>query len=146
MGSGLLRNKHELNDDGTTKWNFDVPTLTLNGTKDGLFRVTRVAEAWWHQYENIQASQKDMFPIYVFEGTSHMSYLTGDAPSNVRKHDLKPAVEEDKAHQMIATQIMNYIGHLTADIPFNTTASDSILKPLVDAMVLEGHQNLKPPC
>ena len=48
MGSVLLRDYHEINDDGTTKWNYDVPTLTLSGTKDGLLRITRVAEAYWH--------------------------------------------------------------------------------------------------
>lgn len=55
MGSVLLRSWHSINEDGTTKWDYDVPTLTLGGTKDGLLRVSRVAEAYWHQYKNIQS-------------------------------------------------------------------------------------------
>ena len=48
MGAGIQRSNHKINDDGTTHFDFDVPTLTINGTKDGLYRVTRVAEGWWH--------------------------------------------------------------------------------------------------
>lgn len=48
MGAVLTRDKHSLNDDGTTHWNYPVPTLTIGGTKDGLMRTTRVAESYWH--------------------------------------------------------------------------------------------------
>lgn len=54
MGSVLLRSNHSINDDGSTHWDYDVPTLSLAGTKDGLLRISRVAEAYWHQYTNIQ--------------------------------------------------------------------------------------------
>jgi hypothetical protein len=48
MGSVLLRNKRQINPDGTTHFNFTTPTLTLQGSKDGLLRVTRGAEAYYH--------------------------------------------------------------------------------------------------
>jgi len=54
MGSVLLRSNHSINDDGSTNWDYDVPTLSLAGTKDGLLRISRVAEAYLHQYTNIQ--------------------------------------------------------------------------------------------
>jgi len=54
MGSVILRNKRKINDDGSSHFDYDVPTLTLGGTKDGLMRVTRLAEAYWHQYNNIE--------------------------------------------------------------------------------------------
>lgn len=56
MGSALMRDHHELNADGTTHFNYPVPTLTLGGTKDGLMRVSRMAEAYYHQVENIEAA------------------------------------------------------------------------------------------
>jgi hypothetical protein len=48
MGSVLTRDNHSLNSDGTTHFDYTVPTLTLGGTKDGLSRITRVAEAYYH--------------------------------------------------------------------------------------------------
>lgn len=48
MGATIARTSHEINDDGTTHFNFAVPTLTMGGEKDGLMRISRVAEAWWH--------------------------------------------------------------------------------------------------
>ena len=56
MGSVLLRGDHSINDDGTTHFDYDVPTLTLGGTKDGLLRVSRLAEAYWHSQVNIEAA------------------------------------------------------------------------------------------
>jgi len=56
MGSVLLRGNRKINSDGTTHMDYDVPTLTLGGTKDGLLRVTRLTESYWHQYENIEAA------------------------------------------------------------------------------------------
>lgn len=114
MGSVLTRDKHTLNDDGSTHWNYDVPTLTLGGTKDGLMRVTRLTEAYWHQIKNVESAQAGKFPIYAMEGTSHMSYLTGDAPRNVRKHDLQPDVDDATARATFATQVVKFIGDVVA--------------------------------
>ena len=56
MGSTLLRDYRSIQDDGKSSYDYDVPTLTLGGTKDGLMRITRVAESYWHNYENINDS------------------------------------------------------------------------------------------
>ena len=56
MGSVLLRNNHSINDQGQTTFDYDIPTLTIGGTKDGLLRISRVAESYWHQYTNIDSS------------------------------------------------------------------------------------------
>lgn len=57
MGSVLLRNARNITDDGSTKFSYKTPTLTLLGEKDGLLRITRGAEAYWHQILNIEQSQ-----------------------------------------------------------------------------------------
>lgn len=45
MGSALKRDKHSIQNDGTTIFDgFNVPTLTIGGTKDGFTRISRVAE------------------------------------------------------------------------------------------------------
>mmetsp|Transcript_16752 Transcript_16752/g.11888 ORF Transcript_16752/g.11888 Transcript_16752/m.11888 type:complete len:107 (+) Transcript_16752:265-585(+) len=45
MGSVLQRKYRSIQSDGTTLFDFPVSTLTIGGTKDGLMRITRVAES-----------------------------------------------------------------------------------------------------
>ena len=57
MGGGLLRtHRSNNNDTGLTHFDYPVPTLTISGTKDGLYRVTRAAEGYFHQFLNIEKS------------------------------------------------------------------------------------------
>lgn len=56
MGSVLLRSARNITADGSTVFHSATPTLTLVGEKDGLMRISRGAEAYWHQAENVQAS------------------------------------------------------------------------------------------
>jgi pimeloyl-ACP methyl ester carboxylesterase len=102
MGSVLTRGNHAINDDGTTHFDFNVPTLTMGGSKDGLMRITRVAESWWHQMENIEPAQANMFPVYGLDGATHWSFASGAAPSAVKKKDLKPEISDDVAHAAFA--------------------------------------------
>jgi len=53
ISSVLQRETREIQPDGTTKFLFPTPTLTVGGTKDGLMRITRVAESYYHSWENI---------------------------------------------------------------------------------------------
>ena len=148
MGSVLLRDNHQINDDGSTHFDYEVPTLTLGGTKDGLMRVSRLAEAYWHQYNNIEPAQKGMFPIYALEGSTHMSYMTGDAPKAVKKKDLKPDVDDDTARKSFSTAVVSFIGNVlkqdfSRDIKSNTA---KILAPLIEGMEMEASYALKKPC
>ena len=54
MGSTLTREKHSINKDGTTHWNYQTPTMSVGGTKDGLMRVSRMAESFWHSNINVE--------------------------------------------------------------------------------------------
>ena len=148
MGSVLLRDNHKINDDGTTHFEYEVPTLTLGGTKDGLMRVSRLAEAYWHSQVNIEASQANMFPIYAMEGTSHMSYMTGEAPKAVKKKDLVPDVDDETARKSFGGAIVEFINQVvTAD--FSTEIkndSKTVLKGLLEGIEMEGSYALKPPC
>jgi len=38
-----------------------------------------------------------MYPIVALEGSSHMSYMTGEAPSAVKKKDLVPDMDATTA-------------------------------------------------
>ena len=94
MGSVLQRSLREILPDGTSHFKYEVPTLTLGGTKDGLMRITRVTESFWHSFENITPSQKDLFPVVALEGVNHMGFMSGSPPGLVRKRDLVADVSE----------------------------------------------------
>ena len=64
MGSTLTREHHSIQADGTTWFDYPVPTLTIGGTKDGMMRISRIAEAFWHSSKNINEDQKDLFPAH----------------------------------------------------------------------------------
>lgn len=147
MGSVLLRDKHSITDDGYSLFDYQVPTLTLGGTKDGLMRVSRLAEAYWHQIKNIDESQKNLFPIYALEGGSHMSFLSGEAPKNVRNHDLLPNLDEETAHDTFAGYMISFIDQVVNQ-SFTGIKSDTptVMQGLVEAIELEGNYQLKPPC
>ncbi len=43
-----MRGTRSIQDDGTTKFAYPTPTLTIGGTKDGLMRITRISESFYH--------------------------------------------------------------------------------------------------
>ena len=53
-----------------------------------------------------------MFPIFAVEGTSHMSFMSGVAPSHVKEYDLKPAIEDYQAHSIFAAEIVKFISSI----------------------------------
>lgn len=92
MSSVLLRNTRDIQQDGSTLFYYPTPTLTIGGTKDGLMRITRVAESYYHQVENITPEQADLFPVTVLEGVSHADFAAGTPPKYVQHHDLRSDV------------------------------------------------------
>lgn len=147
MGSVLERKQRSINDDGTTNFNYDVPTLTLSGEKDGLMRVTRGVEAYWHQETNIQSSQEGMFPVKVLEGVSHWGFASGDLPSNVKSNDLSLEVTEEQAHQVAATSMVDFIKSIENGSSWSTDSyTKDFVAPLIESMELEGFYNMKPAC
>jgi len=147
MGSVLLRSNHNLQSSGKTLFDYPSPVLTLGGTKDGLLRVTRVAEAYYHQVENIDKSQKDMFPVVTIPGGSHMSFMSGTPPSAVYKSDLRPEIAESDAHKFVAKQMSTFIGHILGSwSTVSDSATKTFLAPLIEGMKMEGSYALAPPC
>jgi len=148
MGSVLTRDRREIQDNGTTHYNYDVHTLTIGGTKDGLMRITRVAESFWHSYINIENAQKDLFPVVALDGVSHMGFMSGKPPKAVAERDLVMDVSESEAHQMVATVMVQFMDQIImGNRPtINTTSTANIVAPLIEAMELEGFYNLKQPC
>lgn len=47
-GSVLLRGTRKVQENGFTKFNTNLPTLTLCAELDGLLRITRCVESYYH--------------------------------------------------------------------------------------------------
>lgn len=148
MGSVITRDKHSLNEDGSTHFDYEVPTLSIGGTKDGLMRVSRLAEAYWHSVKNIEPEQANMFPVFALEGTSHMSYMTGEAPSFVKNKDLVADLEEGEAKNKFGAAIVQFMDQVMKSDFREGLSNDSeaVLHGLIEAMEMEGSYQLKPPC
>lgn len=148
MGSVLTREKHSINADGTTQINYDTPTMAVTGSKDGLMRISRVAESYWHSNININAAQSQIFPTVAFEGVSHAQFLSGTPPINVRNKDLVPDVTYEQAHQMTAEAMVQFFDQIIVGNKqsLDMAASYAVLKPMVDALEMEGYYYTKPAC
>jgi len=147
MGSVILRNNHKLTDEGSTHFNYTVPTLTISGVKDGLLRISRAAEGYYHQVENVDPDQAGLFPIAALEGISHASFMSTPIPSNVRKNDLKMDMSLDDAHTLVAQQFPDFLKNVINGKKVSTSKSTlKVLQPLLNAMEMEGYYGMKPPC
>jgi len=148
MGSVLTRDNRSIQADGTSKFNYKVPTLTIGGTKDGLMRISRVAESFWHAHDNITPAQKDLFPVVALEGVSHAQFMSGVPPSAVKNRDLKPDISETDAHKLVATSMVQFVDQIIGghSPSLNINASKTVVQPLLDAMTLEGNYQMKQPC
>ena len=152
MGSGLDReHRSNNNETGLTEFNYEVPTLSICGTKDGLFRVTRAAENYFHQFLNIDPSQAGKYPIHVLEGGSHGSFMDEDILSKlVQSRDLKPALSQEDAHTEIGKKMVEFISNVRGDnkTVFNTKgdSADTFMDPIIEGMVMEGSYNIRIPC
>ena len=134
---------------------YPVPTLTIGGELDGLSRVTRIMEAYYHRilHAGDQQAAVKTFPVAVVEGMTHMQFASGDIPPFVKLHDLKPEISYDDAHRAVASLMTAFI---SVRIDGNSTAlsvlshaiqnTDNFLKPIIAAYELEGFYNFKKPC
>jgi pimeloyl-ACP methyl ester carboxylesterase len=110
MGGGITREKYVNNNStGLTEINM-IPTLSIHGTKDGLYRISRSAEGYYHQVENIAPKYKDKFPVVIVHGGSHGTFMDQTKlPLLVRNTDLMPDVTEAVGHSIVAGLIVDFI-------------------------------------
>lgn len=141
-------------------FSYPVSTLTIGGELDGLARVTRTAEAFYHQ------SELERFPVVVLPGVTHMQFASGEPPALVKARDLQPEVTQEKAHAAIAEVVCNYLA-LTLDyLALVRTGSSAasrmvevatrelqvlkdetaeFVKPIIQAYQLEGARHMGSP-
>lgn len=88
LGSVILRKHRKIGEDGLTTIDMNINTTSVLGSKDGLLRISRTAEAFWHQHIN-QAESNHSHTIMAIEGLAHKSFMDKHLlPTNVLKNDL----------------------------------------------------------
>jgi hypothetical protein len=147
MGAGLDRKYRD-----ESKIPFPVPTLTLAAELDGLYRVTRVAETYYHLFMkpgvDVVTNLKE-FPVIVLRGQSHMQFAKAAPPSNVVKDDLLPEVEDEVARERISQSIGTFIAanlkgrhEDVSALEFAVVSTADVIEPIVNAMEIEGNIHL----
>lgn len=151
-GSYITRANRAVNDSMVP---YFVPTLSLVGEQDGLARVSRFAEAYWHQEIHGSYGAPWDFPVVVLPGMNHgqFAYFNGTPPGLVGVFDLPAEVPHDVAQTAAADVIAAFIA---SSVGGNTTAraalqayvesTGAFLAPLIESQVMESSYNLLPPC
>jgi len=153
MGGGLLRDNYVNNNATGLTEITTTPSLSIFGTKDGLYRISRSAEAYFHQVENIAPAMKNKYPVVVVEGGSHGTFMDEKMLSSfVAKNDLMPEITEAEGHAKIGSIMVNYIKvQLELDdeldtLESNVSVAGDFLEPLIEGMKEEGSYFIKIPC
>lgn len=131
-------------------------TLTLDGDLDGLLRLSRQAEAYFHQVEQPGGPEDPKAlqnPVVILQGLSHWSFSSGDLPGNVRQNDLRAEHSQPEGHQMIGEAVSDYLAFLFGQstgarqrVVTAVQKTGVMLKPLLEALKMEGYRYLQPPC
>ena len=146
MGSYLLRKYRDET--------YPISTLTIGGELDGLCRVTRIMESFYHSV--IKASNRTKavtnFPVVTVAGMTHMQFASGDPPPMVKERDLRPEISEAQAHTAVASLVNTFISLHLGDPQSLSVLSKAVettelfMQPIITAFELEGYYNFKPPC
>jgi hypothetical protein len=115
MGSTIERKFISIQDDGTSKIDFSMPVLTVSGELDGLMRISRVAEQFYHTNKNINQDQKDQFFVSIVAGLNHAQYSQRPHPVFILENDLMSELEDNDALLAISGQVIPFLLKLTKD-------------------------------
>lgn len=135
---------------------YPVPTLTVGGDLDGLCRVTRLAEAYYHQIAHPSTSAAEAaknFPVVVIPGMSHFQFASGDVPFLVREKDLEPELADEEAFKQISSTVAGFLAGQFGDadagaavLSAKLAATAPLLEPLIEALEQEAFPHFKPAC
>ena len=132
---------------------YKVPTLTIGGELDGLTRITRIMEAYYHQVLKVDnQNSSSMFPVIVINGMTHFQFASGAPPELVKLRDLRPEISYEDAHSIVARYTTAFMSFHTGDssalkeITSAVKSSGDFLQPLIAAYTMEGFYEFNPPC
>lgn len=134
---------------------YPIPTLMVSGELDGVCRVTRIMEEYYHR---IYLHRSDIdsvvakYPIAVVRGMTHFQFASGNIPEQIKELDFEPEISNAEAHQTVASIITAFISATLGNTSSTSVLTNVVnitgkyLQPLIDAYTLEGSYYFKPPC
>ena len=134
---------------------FPIPSLTIGGGRDGLVRVTRVMEAYYHQVVHSPLPMNETCKrqaVVVLDQLCHSQFADGTGVDGIKGVDFIPTMFLNDAHTAIGWLITSFIEvHMGNDQYLHKliNALDStgdFLHPLLTAFGMEGYYYFKPPC
>ena len=132
-----------------------IPTLMVSGDLDGICRVTRIMEEYYHRIYLHQSTFDTviaMYPTIVVRGMTHFQFASGKVPVKIRELDFKPEISYAQAQQTVATIMSSFLEVTLGSYSSISVLSNAVkstgeyLQPLIDAYILEGSYQFKPPC
>ncbi len=154
---GALQRKYR---NGTASHNYPIPWVVLDGTLDGLYRVTRQAETFYHALGSIdaptpaqRAAAAGRTAVVVYDGVNHMQFASGAPPATVAANDLPAEVGDAEAHEKMAATIAAWLclqisptGTALEHMVREMSETGQLMRPLIAALQQEGFVHFSPPC
>ena len=134
---------------------FSVPSLTIGGGRDGLVRITRIMESYYHKILHSSLPFNDTCrhqSVVVLQQVTHAQFADGSAPIGIKGVDFKPTIRLDQAQQAISWLMASFIAVQIVDDSYLYKLLDAVkttgdfLEPLLTAFTMEGYYSFKPPC
>ena len=134
---------------------FPLPSLTIGGGRDGLVRVTRIMESYYHQVVQSPLAMNETCKrraVVVLEELCHSQFADGTGVDGIKGVDFVPTMFLDDAHTAISSVIVSFIeAHLGNDKYMEklvnvVETTGNFLHPLLTAFAMEGYYYFKPPC
>ncbi|KAJ3299662.1 hypothetical protein HDV03_002828, partial [Kappamyces sp. JEL0829] len=140
---------------------FPIPVVAVNAELDGLQRISRVAEAFFNQFDRrlqtIDHPSVQQHAIYIAPGMNHMQFADGvNPPSEVKRLDLKADIATAQAHDMVSLVVSEFLclqrsacldrSDSAAALVAKVQSTRTLLGPMIEAFRMEGSPNLFTPC
>lgn len=114
-----------------------IPILVLAAELDGLNRVSRFAESYYHTDVNINSQQKNKFTSVLIRGMNHAQFANVDSkqPDFIMKNDLKAERQQDDNLEAVANIITSkFSNHYEFEIAHLLSETKTFMATFIDAM------------
>lgn len=104
------------------------------------------------QFARNRAQAVKRYPVTVVPGMTHLQFASGKPSDVIQQYDLKPEIEDTEAHQSISIITALFmeatLGNASSleALGSHVQHTSEFLQPLIDAYLLEGSYQFKPPC